>query len=116
MDLQGFQQFCLSFNGVTEEFPFDESTLVYKVSGKIFALSNVENFDFISLKCDPDDALAYRAAFESVKAGYHLNKRHWNTVTLTGEVPDQLLRDWIEASYRLAAAGLSAKLRKMLNL
>ncbi len=116
MTLTDFKEHCMSFRGVTEEFPFDDVTLVYKVKGKIFALTNIEEFKSVSLKCDPDDAMAYREAFEAVIPGYHLNKRHWNTIAVGGDVDDDLLREWIADSREVAARGLSKKVREELGL
>jgi predicted DNA-binding protein (MmcQ/YjbR family) len=90
---------CLSFAGAREEFPFDEANSVFKVVGKIFALSRLNGVPLrISLKCDPGLAIQLRTSYASITGGYHLNKRHWNTVVLDGSVPDQLLCDMIEDS------------------
>lgn len=104
MDREGAVAFCGSMRAATEGYPFGTEALVFKVGGKIFAIV-VE--DSISLKCDPHLALALREDFAAVTPGYHLNKRHWNTIRLDGSVPDEVLRDWIEDSYDLALAGLT---------
>ena len=114
MTLVEFKKYCMSFKGVSEEFPFDEVTLVYKVRGKIFALSNIDEFASISLKCDPDDAMAQREAFEAVVPGYHLNKKHWNTITIGGDVDDSLLLEWTADSYELVVSSLPKKEREQL--
>ena len=116
MTLEELRDFCMSLKGVTEEFPFDDVTVVYKVKGRMFVLANIDDFSSVSLKCDPDDALAFREAFESVVPGYHLNKKHWNTVYIGGDVQDSLVFEWISDSRELAAAGLSKKLRSELGL
>ena len=116
MLLADYQKYCMSFNGVTEEFPFDDVTLVYKVKGKIFSLCNIEEFKSVSLKCDPDDAMAQREAFKAVIPGYHLNKKHWNTIKLGEDVDDDRLREWTADSWELAARGLAKKVRKELGL
>lgn len=116
MTLVEFKGCCMSLSGVTEEFPFDEVTLVYKVKGKMFSLCNINEFKSVSLKCDPDDAMAFREAFRSVIPGYHLNKKHWNTIELGGDVDDDRLREWTEDSYELVVRGLSKKDRTELAL
>src|SRR5919197_4681301 len=99
---------CLAFAGAREEFPFGEATSVFKVAGKMFALSQLDSNPLsVSLKCDPELAVQLRAAYPAITAGYHLNKRHWNTVVLDGSVPDDALLDWIQDSYDLAVASLS---------
>jgi predicted DNA-binding protein (MmcQ/YjbR family) len=107
---------CLSFAGAGEEFPFDESNSVFKVAGKVFALSRLRAAPLrVSLKCDPDLALQLRASYPAITAGYHLNKRHWNTVVLDGSVPADLVRDMIEDSYDLVVAGLPRARREQLG-
>jgi predicted DNA-binding protein (MmcQ/YjbR family) len=92
---------------VTEEFPFGEDTLVYKVCGKMFALTSIEDFSSINLKCDPDEGADLRERYEAVHPGYHMNKKHWITVMIDGSITDKLLRDWIDSSYLLVVSGLS---------
>ena len=91
MHLEAFREYCLSKAGTTEGFPFDDQILVFKVGGKMFALLDVDFFKSVNLKCDPDKALELRASYPSIKAGYHMNKKHWNTVEMDGSVPDKLL-------------------------
>ncbi|MEV0845857.1 MmcQ/YjbR family DNA-binding protein [Streptomyces sp. NPDC049954] len=107
MDAAGLRAFCLSFNASVEEFPFNPTTSVFKVLGKVFALSELDAEPLkVSLKCEPEDALRLRAAHpEAVLPGWHLNKRHWNTVT-AGLLPGRQVRDMIEDSYDLVVAGL----------
>ena len=106
MNIESFREYCLSFRGVTEEFPFDKNTLVFKVSGKMFALCDVEEFKGINLKCDPEKAILLREEYPEVKPGYHMNKKHWNTVSTESNLPDALIKAWIDDSYRLVAANL----------
>jgi predicted DNA-binding protein (MmcQ/YjbR family) len=107
---------CLSFASAREEFPFDEATSAFKVAGKIFALSQLDAVPVrVSLKCDPVLAIQLRASYAAITGGYHLNKRHWNTVVLDGSVPDQLLREMIEDSYDLVVAGLPKAQRERLS-
>lgn len=109
MDIEAFQQFCLSLPETTEEFPFGADTLVYKVRGKMFALAGLEIFESINLKCDPEEAIELRERYTAVQPGYHMNKKHWNTVTLDRTVSDALIFKWIKNSYDLVAAGLPKK-------
>lgn len=98
--------FCLEFNAVTEEFPFNPETSVFKVVGKVFALTALDAEPLkVSLKCDPDEAIRLRAAHPEIVPGWHLNKRHWNTVTVAG-LPAGTVRELIEDSYDLVVAGL----------
>jgi predicted DNA-binding protein (MmcQ/YjbR family) len=115
MNIETFREFCLSFPETTEEFPFDENTLVFKVAGKMFALCDVDEFESINLKCDPDEALILRDRYEEVVPGYHMNKKHWNTVSMQSNLPDKLLREWIETSYRLVLANLRVADRKRIE-
>lgn len=107
---------CLDLPGACEEFPFDDSNSVFKVTGKIFAMSRLQARPLrVSLKCDPDLAVQLRGQYPAVTAGYHLNKRHWNTVLLDGSVPDQLVREMIEDSYDLVVAGLPRREQEKLR-
>jgi predicted DNA-binding protein (MmcQ/YjbR family) len=100
--------FCLSFNATVEEFPFNPDTSVFKVLGKLFALTRLDaNPLTVNLKCDPEDAIRLREEYEGlIIPGYHMNKRHWNTVTVDGQLPDRLVRELVEDSYDLVVAGL----------
>jgi predicted DNA-binding protein (MmcQ/YjbR family) len=100
--------FCLSFNAAVEDFPFNPETSVFKVLGRMFALSHLDARPLtVNLKCDPEDAVRLRAEHEGlVVPGWHMNKRHWNTVTVDGELPPRLVRELIEDSYDLVVAGL----------
>jgi predicted DNA-binding protein (MmcQ/YjbR family) len=100
--------FCLSFNEAVEDFPFSPEISVFKVLGKMFALSWIDARPLkVNLKCDPEDAVRLREEYpELIIPGYHMNKRHWNTVRLDGGLPDRLVRELIEDSYDLVVAGL----------
>ncbi|RSS79006.1 MmcQ/YjbR family DNA-binding protein [Streptomyces sp. WAC06614] len=98
--------FCLSFNAAVEEFPFNPETSVFKVLGKMFALSALDATPLsVNLKCDPEEALRLRAEHPAIVPGWHMNKRHWNTVTVAG-LPDRMVRELVEDSYDLVVAGL----------
>ena len=99
MNIEEYRSYCLAKKGVTEEFPFDNETLVFKVAGKMFALTNVSTFASINLKCDPKKAVELRDQYPAVLPGYHMNKKHWNTILLDGSIPSKLLQNWIDESY-----------------
>lgn len=117
MTPQELRTFCLSFNAAVEDFPFTPETSVFKVLGKLFALTRLDAHPLtVNLKCDPDDAVRLRGEHEGlIIPGYHMNKRHWNTVTADGELPDQLVRELIEDSYDLVVAGLPRSERLRLD-
>ena len=116
MTLEQFQDYCLSLPGVTEEFPFGEETLVYKVAGKMFALSGIEDFETINLKCDPDTAVELRERYDGVEPGYHMNKKHWNSVYFdTGQIPRKQLLWMIDHSYDEIVKKLPKKAQQELN-
>ena len=115
MDVQDFYDYCLAKKGVTEHFPFDEDTLVFKVGGKMFALSSLTQWEkgeaSINLKCDPERAPELRAQYESIKPGWHMSKQHWNTVDVNGDVDIVLLKELIDHSYNLIFKSLTKKLQ-----
>jgi predicted DNA-binding protein (MmcQ/YjbR family) len=119
MNIQQYFEFCLAKKGVTEHFPFDQDTLVFKVGGKMFALSSLSDWEngnpSVNLKCDPNVALELRARYESVIPGYHSNKKHWNTVFFNKEVEDKTILHFINHSYELVVAGLPKKERENLK-
>nr|WP_202558310.1 MmcQ/YjbR family DNA-binding protein [Streptomyces sp. SID5789] len=102
------RDFCLSFNASLEDFPFNPETSVFKVLGKMFALSSLNGHPLtVNLKCDPDEAVRLRGEYPGlVVPGWHMNKRHWNTVTADGGLPDRVVRELVEDSYDLVVAGL----------
>lgn len=111
MRQEEFRKYCLSKNGVTEEFPFDETTRVFKVKGKIFAITGSEYPLKVNLKCDPERAAELRERYEDIVPGYHMNKMHWNTVNFEGSLSDKELKIMIDHSYELVVKGLSRKLK-----
>jgi predicted DNA-binding protein (MmcQ/YjbR family) len=115
MNIEEFRDYCLQKNGVTEEFPFDSDTLVFKVLGKMFALTDVNAFTSINLKCDPEKAIELREQYSEVMPGYHMNKKHWNTVDMHGSLSDKLIKAWIDDSYKLVVNSLPAKTRKQIS-
>lgn len=117
MHIEAFREYCLAKQETTEELPFDEDTLVFKVAGKMYALCSISEFEKgIALKCDPEKALALREQYPQVKPGYHMNKQHWNTVLPEAGLSNELLRQMIDESYALVVAKLPSKLRREHNL
>lgn len=120
MNIEQLCEYCLKKNGVTEDFPFDEHTLVFKVLGKMFALVGLEKWEngdkSINLKCDPDYAEELRAQYDSINAGYHMSKKHWNTVSLNStEISPQFLSELIDHSYDMVVKGMTKKMRESLQ-
>ncbi|WP_338678252.1 MmcQ/YjbR family DNA-binding protein [Streptomyces sp. SCSIO 30461] len=106
MTAERLRAFCLEQNAAVEDFPFTPDVSVFKVAGKMFALSDLGSTPLkVSLKCDPDDAVRLRAEYPAIVPGRHLNKRHWNTVTVS-ELPARMVRELVEDSYDLVVAGL----------
>lgn len=116
LDEAALRYLCLGFSGSVETFPFGPRTSVFKVAGKIFALSQLDQRPLrISLKCEPLLAEQLRATYPAVLAGYHLNKRHWNTVVIDGSIPDQTIREMTEDSYDLVVSKLPLSRRRALG-
>jgi len=115
MNIEDFRNYCIAKSGVTEEFPFDTKTLVFKVMGKMFALTGIDAFNSVNLKCNPDLAVELREAFHSIKPGYHMSKKHWNTVEINGDVIDKKIFELIDLSYNLVVKGLTKKMRMELE-
>ncbi len=117
VDIETFREYCLNKAQVTEGAPFGEDVLVFKVGSKIFALAALDEVPpRVNLKCDPDRALELRDRFEEVQPGYHMNKKHWNTVMIEGAVPRRELESMIDHSYELVVASLPRKERERLKL
>ena len=116
MDIESIRNYCLLKNGVTEELPFDEDSLVYKVMGKIFVIASLTPPYSINLKCDPEKAMELRERYDAVTPGYHMNKTHWNTIELESNIPTKLIKEWIDHSYELVVSGLPIKQREKLAL
>ena len=115
MNLENYYEYCLSKKGVTEHFPFDEDTLVFKVGGKMFALSSLTQWEkgepSITLKCDPDRAQELRAEYSDIRPGFHMSKVHWNTITVNGELSTVMVKELIDHSYELVFKSLTKKLQ-----
>ena len=113
MNIQQLYEFCQSKKGVTEHFPFDEDTLVFKVGGKMFCLTSLSEWEkgtpSLNLKGNPERALELRAEYEAIEPGYHMSKVHWNTVTFNSDVPDKMMCQLIDDSYQLVLKSLTKK-------
>ena len=108
MNIESLQQYCLSKKGVEETLPFGPDVLVYKVAGKIFLLCPLDSGEFqFNVKCEPELAIELREQYTCVLPGYHMSKKHWNTVLIDGSIPDKLLCQWIDESYQLVVGGLT---------
>lgn len=119
MNIEELHDYCLTKKGVTENFPFDDVTLVFKVMGKMFALVGLDSWEKgetkINLKCNPERSLELREQYESINPGWHMNKKHWNTITLNNDVSDKLAFELIDHSYELIIKGLTKKLQEELK-
>jgi len=112
MHIESFRTYCLSKKGVTESFPFDESTLVFKVGGKMFALTDLDTPELkVNLKCDPEKAISLREQYPEIIPGFHMNKKHWNTVQFNSNIGVKLFKELIDHSYDLVIQSLPKKHR-----
>jgi predicted DNA-binding protein (MmcQ/YjbR family) len=120
MNIQELQEYCLKKKAVTEEFPFDEHTLVFKVLGKIFLMAPLDKWDIgeasITLKCDPEYTIELREQYDSIYAGPYVSNKHWNTIAIyKGELQTKLILDLIDHSYEMVVKGMTKKLRDKLS-
>ncbi|NQX83037.1 MAG: MmcQ/YjbR family DNA-binding protein [Flavobacteriaceae bacterium] len=116
-NIEVFREYCISKPHVTESFPFDNSTLVFKVCNKMFALTNLDKHPFsANLKCDPELAVELRETYPDIIPGWHMNKKHWNTLVLDAELPEEFIKIQLDNSYDLVVASLTKKLRKEYGL
>jgi predicted DNA-binding protein (MmcQ/YjbR family) len=106
MNIEQIREYCLSIPGVTEDMPFGEDTLVFRVGNKIFALINLDGETRINLKCDPSRAIELREEYPSIIPGYHMNKQHWNTLIMDGRLKRELITSLIDHSFELIAGSL----------
>jgi predicted DNA-binding protein (MmcQ/YjbR family) len=116
MNIEELREYCISKKGVTESFPFDETTLVFKVAGKMFCLTDLEDDLHVALKNLPEKNMELREQFPAVKPGYHMNKKHWNTIEIDGTIPDDLIHEFIDKSYELVTKSLPRKKKEEFNL
>ena len=117
MNIESIRSYCLGKKATTESLPFDDKTLTFKVAGKIFAATNLEEHPLrITMKCDPDKAIELRERYKSIEAGYHSNKKHWNTIEVNGELSKEMICQLIDHSYQLVVAKLPKKIREQYSL
>ncbi|MBN1187641.1 MAG: MmcQ/YjbR family DNA-binding protein [Bacteroidales bacterium] len=115
MNIEELREYCLSKKGAEECFPFDEVTLVFKVMNKMFALVPLDADLQINLKCSPEKSIELREKYPCVIPGYHMSKKHWNTIIIDGSISDKLIREWIDHSYDEVMKGLTKKFRDELK-
>jgi predicted DNA-binding protein (MmcQ/YjbR family) len=115
MNIEALRFYCLSLKGTSEGFPFDQKTLVFKVMGKMFVLTDVDEFESVNLKCDPEKAVSLREIYEGITPGFHMNKSLWNTVRINQDVSDQLIYELIDHSYNQVVFKLTKKLQNELQ-
>jgi predicted DNA-binding protein (MmcQ/YjbR family) len=116
VDAKQLRRWCIGRPGAIEDFPFGPEHSVFKVAGKMFALSTLDRMPLeVSLKCEPEIAVHLRGSYAAIRPGYHLNKRHWNTITVDGSLPDRLVRELIEDSYDLVVSALPKRKREQLG-
>ncbi len=111
MTLADLQQHCAAKPGVSWDTPFGPDVMVFRVMGKIYALALIDSFDTLNLKCDPERAIELRERYAAITPGYHMNKKHWNTLDMTGDLPRKLVLELVDHSYDLVRASLPRKLR-----
>ncbi len=116
MNIEELREYCLKKPVVTEGFPFDETTLVFKVAGKMFALTDLEGEFTINLKCDPELAVELREKYMCVLPGFHMNKKYWNTIVVDGSADDNIIREWIDHSYLKVVEGMPKKVMDKISL
>jgi predicted DNA-binding protein (MmcQ/YjbR family) len=115
MNIEELREYCLSLKGVTESFPFDESTLVFKVCGKMFCLTNLKGDFSINLKNDPEKNIELREHYPAVIPGYHMNKKHWNTLEVDGSLKEDMIKNLIDESYDMIVMSLPKKVQQELK-
>jgi predicted DNA-binding protein (MmcQ/YjbR family) len=115
MNIEELREYCIAKKGVTEEFPFDETTLVFKVAGKMFCLTDLEDDFAVALKNLPGKNLELREQFQAVKPGFHMNKKHWNTIEIDGSISDKLMYEFVDISYNLIVQSLTKKKKEELK-
>lgn len=115
MNIEELRTYCLSLKGVTEDFPFDESTLVFKVCGKMFCMTDLESDLSINVKNEPEKNIELREEYPAIKPGYHMSKIHWNTVDIDGSLPDDFIKNLIDESYDLVVLKLNRQEQQKLK-
>lgn len=112
MNIEELRDYCMSLSNVSESMPFGDDSLVFKIGGKMFLLTTLEGDFRINVKCDPEYAVQLREKYSDVRPGYHMNKKHWNTIEINGSIGDSLILEWINHSYNLVLKSLPRKIRE----
>ena len=115
MNIEILRNYCLNKKGVTESFPFDKTTLVFKVLDKMFVLTDLEGTLTVNLKCDPDNAIDLREKYEQITSAFHMNKKHWNSIKIDGSISDRQIKEWIDDSYNLVTVKMTKKDKQRLT-
>ncbi len=115
MNIETYRNYCLSLKGAEEKMPFDKTTLVFSVKGKMFSSTLIETFELINVKCNPKEAITLREKHREVIAGYYMNKKYWNSILTNGKITDAQIKKWIKNSYDLVVSGLPKKVREDLR-
>lgn len=115
MYLDELREYCLQKKGTSEDTPFGPDTLVFRVMGKIFAITNIDVYEFVNLKCDPERAIELRDQHAGIKPGWHMNKKHWNSVMSDGSVGENLFKELVDHSYELIVSSLPKKVKQELE-
>lgn len=116
MNIEEYRDFCLSLKGAEESMPFNDKALVFSVCGKMFSLTNnIDTFDRINVKCDPEEAVELRERFNSVIPGFHMNKKYWNTIIMDHSISDEQIKAWIVNSYQIIVSQLPKRKRDELE-
>lgn len=114
MNIEDLRNYCLSKKATTEELPFDEKTLCFKVLDKLFALTDLENYQYVNLKCDPEKAVELREQHDAIRPAYHMNKKHWNSVYMDASLSDQFVKELVDHSYEMVVQKMTKKQQKEL--
>ncbi len=115
MNIEELRDYCLSLKGATESLPFDDRILVFSVKGKMFCATDMTAYERINVKCNPEKAIELREQYEDVIPGFHMNKKHWNSINTNGQITKKQFEKWILESYQLVVAGLTKKIQKELS-
>lgn len=115
MNIEDLRNYCLSKKATTEELPFDEQILCFKVLDKVFALTDIENFQFVNMKCDPEKAVELREQYDEIRPAYHMNKKHWNSVYMDASLSDQFVKELVDHSYEMVVHKMTKKQQKELS-
>ena len=115
MNIEEFRNYCLSLKKTEEGMPFDKKTLVFTIRKKMFCITNIDTFEQINVKCNPEEAIILREQYDAVIPGFHMNKKHWNTIKMNNTISDVLIKKWIKNSYHLVISTFSKKIQKEIN-